>query len=461
MLERRGIPHNVLNAKQHTSEAHTVAQAGRLSAVTVATNMAGRGVDIILGGNPEALALGDVQAEQLDPDADDGKARYDELLQKYTDECQAEGEVIRELGGLYVLGTERHDSRRIDNQLRGRSGRQGDPGESRFYLSLEDDLMRLFATGAMNWVMDRALPEDTPIESKMVTKAVERAQTTVEQKNAETRKNVLKYDEVMNEQRRVIYARRAQILGGADLRDEAFEYLADAVDSTITTYCESERPEDWDVEGLLTEAGTLWPSELQLDDLLAASTTDELYDALMAEATNHYELREAEIGEQAMRAVERQVMLRIIDQRWREHLYEMDYLKEGIHLRAMGQKDPLTEWQREGFEMFGAMMASVAREFVKYVMHVQVRIEEEPQPAPSSESAATDVEYSGPTDPSESSGLADAAVAGAIGDQAPERVEESQAPSNTPLVKSDMEKTPRNAPCPCGSGRKFKQCHGR
>jgi preprotein translocase subunit SecA len=461
VLERRAIPHNVLNAKQHNREAHVVAQAGRLSAVTVATNMAGRGVDIVLGGNPEELARGDVEAEQLDPEADDGKARYEELLNKYTDECGAEGEVILELGGLYVLGTERHDSRRIDNQLRGRAGRQGDPGESRFYLSLEDDLNRLIATGAMDWVMGKALPDDTPIESKMVTKAVERAQTTVEQKNAETRKNVLKYDEVMNEQRRVIYTRRGQILEGADLRDEAFEYLADAVDSTISTYCESERPEDWDIEGLLTEAGTLWPSELKLDDLVEAATTDELYDGLMAEATGHYELREAELGEEAMRAVERQVMLRVIDQRWREHLYEMDYLKEGIHLRAMGQKDPLVEWQREGFEMFGAMMESVAREFVKYVMHVQVKIEDAPEPAPSSEAAATDVEYSGPTDPSESGGLRDAAVAGAIGDQAPARVQESQAPSNTPVVKSDEDKTPRNAPCPCGSGRKFKQCHGR
>src|SRR5207248_2266164 len=237
MVERRGIPHSVLNAKQHEREGMIVAQGGRLNAVTVATNMAGRGVDIILGGNAEGLAKMDLAAEGLDPESDESKARYEELFAQFNEECRQEGDKIRQLGGLYVLGTERHESRRIDNQLRGRSGRQGDPGESRFYLSLEDELMRLFATGAMAWVMNKALPDDVPIEAKMVSKAIERAQTTVEQRNAEIRKNVLKYDEVLNEQRKVIYARRDQILDGEDLKDEALDALQEAVRATVATYC--------------------------------------------------------------------------------------------------------------------------------------------------------------------------------------------------------------------------------
>ncbi len=278
-LNQRGIPHEVLNAKQHTREADVVAQAGRLNSVTVATNMAGRGVDIILGGNPEGLARQEVlregfspetlleewnlplPLEEMDEEFQTNRAKaqglYQDLVEQFTDVCRAEGDKIRELGGLYVLGTERHESRRIDNQLRGRSGRQGDPGESRFYYRLDDELMRLFATGAMQWVMGKALPDDVPIEARMVTKAIERAQNTVEQRNAEIRKNVLKYDEVMNEQRKVIYKRRDQILEGADLKEEALEYLADAVDSTIETYCVADFAEEWDLDGLLAELGRL------------------------------------------------------------------------------------------------------------------------------------------------------------------------------------------------------------
>jgi len=355
LLSRRNIPHEVLNAKQHTREAEIVTQAGRLHAVTVATNMAGRGVDILLGGNPEGMAIRDVRADGLDPDSAEGQVKVKELEQKYKPDTDAEGEVVRELGGLYVVATERHDSRRIDNQLRGRAGRQGDDGESRFYLSLEDDLMRIFASGAMDWVMGKALPDDVPIDSKMVTKAVERAQTTVEQKNAESRKNVLKYDEVMNEQRKVIYARRNQILDGEDLRDEALERLAEAVDSTIGTYCVSNVKEEWDLDGLINEIQVMWDNDLTIESIDQAVDTDEIYDKLMADGTAAYENREAEVGSEAMREIERQVMLRVLDTKWREHLYDMDYLKEGIHLRAMGQKDPLTEWQREGFEMFSGM----------------------------------------------------------------------------------------------------------
>jgi preprotein translocase subunit SecA len=454
LLEKRGVPHEILNAKQHFREAEIITQAGRLGAVTVATNMAGRGVDIILGGNPEGLAQREVRAEGLDPHDEEGEARYKTLLAKHTAECKAEGDEVREAGGLYVLATERHESRRIDNQLRGRSGRQGDPGESRFYLSLDDDLLRLFATGALNWVMGRALPDDQPIESKAVTKAVERAQTTVEQRNAEIRKNVLKYDEVMNEQRKVIYKRRDQILDEAELREEAMESLADAVDTSISTFCVSDFSEEWDLDGLHAEVTSLWPTELTTDQMGSQASTDDLYSLLMGEATGHYEVREAEVGADTMREIERQVMLRIIDTKWREHLYEMDYLKEGIGLRAMGQKDPLTEWQREGFDMFGQMMHSASQDFVKYVMHAQVV-----DPEPKAEPAVADVKYSAPDD-TPATGMAAAAQAEAAAAGEPPPVPEEEE-VNVPVVKSEWDKTPRNSPCPCGSGRKFKQCHGR
>jgi preprotein translocase subunit SecA len=480
LLQRRGIRHEVLNAKQHTREAEIVAQAGRIGSVTVATNMAGRGVDILLGGNPEGLArrgvlaeghhpstlvdtfelpvpLEEMPAEYLEARAL-AQGRYRELLEIHKKECGAEGARVREAGGLYVLGTERHESRRIDNQLRGRSGRQGDPGESRFYLSLDDELMRLFATGAMQWVMGKALPDDVPIEHKMVTKAIERAQTTVEQRNAEIRKNVLKYDEVMNEQRKVIYKRRDQILAGADLRAEAQEYLAEAVNSTIETYCVSEFHEEWNIDGLLAELGGFFPTALTPEQIRAVGSTDALYDTVMAEATRFYEQRESELGTELMREIERQVMLRIIDLRWREHLEEMDYLQEGINLRAMGQKDPLVEWQREGFTMFGHLMNGIAQDFVRYIMHVQV-VAQDPEPVP-----VANVQYSAPDTSSGTAGFqAAASAAVAAGELEPEALAPSAPIANTPVVRdaADWSTTPRNAPCPCGSGKKYKLCHGR
>ncbi len=481
LMRQRGIPHEVLNAKQHTREAEIVAQAGRLGAVTVATNMAGRGVDILLGGNPELLARQDVLKEGFAPDllVDDfamprplaempedwreerskALARYDELLAEYKVQCRAEGDQVREAGGLYVIGSERHESRRIDNQLRGRSGRQGDPGESRFYLSLDDELMRLFATGALQWAMGR-FEEDEAIEAKMVTKAIERAQTTVEQKNGEIRKNVLKYDEVMNEQRRVIYMRRDQILEGEDLRAAAMEYMADAVDALIETHCQSAATDEWDTDGLAKELGLFWPSTLTVEQLENARNTDELYDMVIAEANAHYGRRETEMGAEVMREVERQVMLRIIDQRWREHLEEMDYLKEGINLRAMGQKDPLTEWQREGFQMFGAMMKGIAQDFVRYVMHVQV-VQQEQAPM-LQEPKVVNLQTSSSDDTAGETGFDRArAVAVAEGDLPAEAAPEALPTSKpTTVVKDAFDKTPRNAPCPCGSGKKFKQCHG-
>ena len=475
-LNKRGIKHEVLNAKQHSREAHIVTQAGRIGAVTVATNMAGRGVDILLGGNPEGLARQAVLAEgfteetlldefalpvpltQMPADFQSSRAaaqaRYQVLLDQFKVQCSAEGNEVRAAGGLFVLGTERHESRRIDNQLRGRAGRQGDPGESRFYLSLDDELLRLFATGALSWVMSRALPDDEAIEAKMVTKAIERAQSTVEQRNGEIRKNVLKYDEVMNEQRKVIYMRRDQILDGLDLHAAAMEYLSEAVDSLIAAYCVSEADDEWDLDGLTRDLATYWPTTVAVSLLEQASSTDNIYDIVMADAAVFYKQREEQLGETVMREIERQVMLRIIDQRWREHLEEMDYLQEGINLRAMGQKDPLTEWQREGYDMFGSLMKGIAQDFVKYVMHVEVV---------SDDAAGTTVQNIRQTssDDDTASGF-DVAVASAIADgELPPEAAPVRAVSNTPIVKSEFDKTPRNAPCPCGSGKKFKVCHGK
>jgi preprotein translocase subunit SecA len=443
----------VLNAKQHTREAEIVTQAGRIGSVTVATNMAGRGVDILLGGNPDGLARRDVVAEGLDPDTEEGAARYEELLAKHEAECSAEGDAVREVGGLYVLGTERHESRRIDNQLRGRAGRQGDPGASRFYLSLEDDLMRFFATGAIEWVMGKGWDDDVPIEAKMVTRAIEKAQNTVEARNGEIRKNVLKYDEVMNEQRKVIYKRRDEVLQGVDLREETLQALAEAVDGLLETHCSSDYREEWDLETLVGDSATYWPTTLEPTDLAGAATSDELYDLLMGDATRHYEQREEELGADTLRQIERQVMLQIIDTRWRDHLKEMDYLQEGINLRALGQKDPLTEWQREGFDMFGQLMATVNREYVQYVMHVQVVQEEQPKLKPMGR-----LSYSAPEDPSEGSGSLPPVVAAEGEHEAAVAAEEPV--QQQPVVKTEWEKTPRNAPCPCGSGKKYKLCHG-
>ncbi len=479
MLERRGIPHHVLNAKQHVREAQIVAQAGRLHAVTVATNMAGRGVDILLGGNPELLAAQEVRGSGVDPDSEEGQPRYQDLLVKYEEECAAEGNKIRELGGLYVLGSERHESRRIDNQLRGRSGRQGDPGESRFFLSLEDELMRLFATGAMNWVMGRALPEDVPIDSKMVTKAIERAQNTVEARNAEIRKDVLKYDEVMNEQRKVIYARRRQILEGEDLRARTIEVLSSAIDSSVTANCgESNFEEDWNLDGLLTDVRLYFPTTATKEQLAELPDTTAIYEALAEEAINYYEQRQQAMpapdgGEPAdtMRALEREVMLQLIDQKWREHLSEMDYLREGIGLRAMGQQDPLVAWQRDGYEMFGQMMAGIDDDYVKIVMHAQVQVLQ--QPPVDDAAGLAGAQYQASEDPVQgTSGMQRALAAGpAPGEEVIFAPAEAPAAAqgaagvpevDKPVVRdSAFERAGRNDPCPCGSGKKFKFCHGR
>ena len=489
-LDRRGITHSVLNAKEHTREAEIIAQAGRLGSVTVATNMAGRGVDILLGGNPEGLARRDLLRDKVDADDPANTDAFMKLVEHYEPECRAEGDQVRKLGGLYVLGTERHESRRIDNQLRGRSGRQGDLGESRFYLSLEDDLMRLFATGAVNWVMDRTLPDDVPLEAKMVTKAIERAQNTVEQKNAEVRKNVLKYDEVMNEQRKVIYARREQILGGDDLRAESLEYLRDATAAAVSDHCAGDVVREWDLDGLLATIRTYWPSELTAEELTGDGSRDwspaDVTELLCADGVARYEAREAEIGPTAMREVERQVLLRLVDQRWREHLADMDHLREGIHLRGIGQKDPVSEWQREGFDMFAAMLERAYRDFVTYVMHVQVTTADSASDSTSGSAAAsggaphgvaaadrngrsrtTDVQYSapdlGPAEIGGGNGSGSEASPGSVrrGPSGPSQSRGVAAAATGTVVKSAEQKLGRNDPCHCGSGRKFKHCHGR
>jgi len=470
LLEKRGIQHEVLNAKQHEREAPIVAQAGRPHAVTVATNMAGRGVDILLGGNPEGMAHHELLASGTTPE--ESPEKHEELVVRFREECAEHGDRVRELGGLYVVGTERHESRRIDNQLRGRSGRQGDPGESRFYLSLEDDLMRLFATGAMNWVMGKAFPDDVPLEAKMVTKAIERAQRTVEDRNFEIRKDVLKYDEVMNEQRKVIYKRRQQILDGGDLRDEAFEAIAAAVEHAVDTWCPGDYPEEWDLDELHRQLQVTYPTKVALEQLRDVVNREGLVALLTEDARTQYGAKEQDIGAETLREIERKVMLSVIDQHWREHLYEMDYLREGINLRAMGQKDPLAEWQREGFDMFSAMMGGIQDNFVRYVSHLQVATEDTPRAGP------RNIRYSAAEDPVQGSGALRAAAAatppgelGADADvgggglavaTAPEQPPAEVPGEDVPQQPVRVEKTPgRNEPCWCGSGKKYKLCHGR
>jgi preprotein translocase subunit SecA len=458
LLEKRGIPHEVLNAKQHDREAEIVTQAGQISAVTVATNMAGRGVDILLGGNPEGLARRECVREGLEVGTPEYDARYAELLPSFKDSCKVEGDKVRDGGGLYVLGTERHESRRIDNQLRGRAGRQGDPGESRFYLSLEDELMRLFATGLMQRVMDKSFEDDVPLESKMVSKAVERAQGTVEGRNFEIRKDVLKYDEVMNEQRKIIYKRRQQILDGEDLRDVALDAIDSTIGRLVDQYCGTEFVEEWNTEGLLEDTRTHFPTRVAKEQLDSAGDGQAMTELLIEDATALYAEKEASIGEETLRDIERRVMLSVIDQHWREHLYEMDYLQEGINLRAMGQQDPLSEWQREGFDMFEAMMGEIEDDFVQYVFHLQVVVDEQPQ------SAVRNVQYSAPSDPVQGSSSIASAMAAEQQMIDPDDADDIQAMMTEEVVQEPIrvEKTPgRNDPCFCGSGKKYKLCHGR
>ncbi len=431
-LSKAGLPHEVLNAKQHFREAEIIVQAGRSGSITVATNMAGRGVDIILGGNPEGLATQEVRGKGIAVDAPEYAAAYHEALTRFTAECSADAEIVRAAGGLYVLGTERHESRRIDNQLRGRAGRQGDPGASRFFLSLEDDLMRLFATGAVSWVMERTMPDGEAIEAKMVSKAIERAQNTVEGRNAEIRKDVLKYDEVMNEQRKVVYARRQQLLNGDNVHEMARDLLQAAIIGTVATYCSNDYAEDWDVALLHTELLTIFPVTSETVALIPEQLSREgLEELLIGEALDFYERKcENYSGGLAMaEEIERDVMLQILDQRWRDHLSDMDGLREGIHLRASSGQDPLVAWQREGFSMFEQLLINVDLDFARFITHVEA-VPAEPEVVPMGVPNANEVASGGVTLPQHG-------------------------------MPSPSGKVGRNDPCPCGSKRKYKQCHGR
>jgi len=480
LLEKEGVPHNVLNAKQHFREAEVVAQAGRKGGITVATNMAGRGVDIILGGNAELLAQHELLAEGVDLASDDGMAELKRRQASLEARCRAEGEEVRKLGGLYVLGSERHESRRIDNQLRGRSGRQGDPGESRFYLSLEDELLRLFATGAMSWVMGRTLPDDVPIESKTVAKAIERAQTTVEARNGEMRKDALKYDEVMNQQRKVIYERRLQIIDGDDLEERTEDLLAGAAEAQVAEHCPSEFQEEWDLKALIDGLTQYYPTKFSVEDLAQASTTDELVESIVEEGLEYYEQHSESMpdGSDTMRQIERDVMLQLIDARWRDHLAEMDNLKDGIHLRWTVQADPLNAWQQEGYSMFGQLMEVIDNDYLRYIMHVEA------VQAPSAEPDLGRAVYAAAEDPVAETGAMAGALLAEQGLNVPALTQDpgpgpgagSPSPNGAkarkgqpappdpnamvPIVKGEHEKVGRNDPCWCGSGKKFKFCHG-
>jgi preprotein translocase subunit SecA len=461
VLSKRGVPHTVLNAKHHEKEGSIVAQAGRLGAVTVATNMAGRGVDIILGGNPEGMARQEMQAagwdndayllgEYSDEDARAYEAEYEPMYEKFKTETAAEHQEVVQRGGLYVLGTERHESRRIDNQLRGRSGRQGDPGESRFYLSLGDDLMRLFASDRIASVMDRLkIPDDVPIEAKMVSKAIERAQTQVESMNFEIRKNVLKYDEVMDKQRHVIYDERRKILEGEDFQEQSLELVSDVVSSAVAEHANPDlHAEEWDWEQLFARVREIFPTTVTPDRFDEETVTfEEVTEAFVTDAHDTYKKREAELGSDQMRQIERLVLLNVIDNRWREHLYEMDYLQEGIGLRAMAQRDPLVEYQREGYDMYLQMQETIKEDFVRYVFHVEA-VREDGRQAPQMRQERRQIPMAQMSAPPESDGDGMDGPLPAAG----EDVVVQQAVSG---------KIPRNAPCPCGSGKKYKMCHGR
>ncbi len=387
LLAKQGIRHEVLNAKNHAREAAIVAQAGRFGAVTVATNMAGRGTDIMLGGNAEFLAVSELAATGLNPaeTPEEYEAAWTPTFERVKQQVAAEAARVTAVGGLYVLGTERHESRRIDNQLRGRAGRQGDPGESRFYLSLTDDLMRLFNSGAAEAIMSRSnIPDDTAIESALVSRAIRSAQSQVEARNAEIRKNVLKYDDVLNRQREAIYADRAHILEGDDLRDRIQVFLTDVINDVINEHAGVGNGDDWDFDALWTELKTIFPISITIDEVIAEAgakgrvNRDFVAREVLSDARIAYDRRERMVGEAAMRELERRVVLSVVDRRWRDHLYEMDYLKDGIGLRAMAQRDPLIEYQREGFALYQGMMQSIKSESVGFLYNLEVEVQQAP-----------------------------------------------------------------------------------
>ncbi|HRC40330.1 MAG: preprotein translocase subunit SecA [Nostocoides sp.] len=486
-LRRNGIPHEVLNAKHHEREAAIVAEAGRKGAVTVATNMAGRGTDIMLGGNPEFRAIATLKQRGLDPQEtpQEYEAAWDAALEAAEKAVAAEHDDVTALGGLYVLGTERHESRRIDNQLRGRSGRQGDPGESRFYLSLQDNLMRLFNAGFVDRVMtSTGLNDETPIEGKLLSRSIESAQSQLEGQNYEIRKNVLKYDDVLNRQREVVYEERRRVLHGEDLEDQIRSFMTDVVDGYVVTETAEGYPEDWDLDRLWAALKALYPVGVTREQIEEAAgghtrlTSEALRQELVSDIHHAYDAREADLGAGVTRELERRVILSVLDRKWREHLYEMDYLKEGIGLRAMAQRDPLVEYQREGFNLFEAMNEAIKEEAVGFVFNAQVQIQE-PEPAPLQPVAIGDMlrgldapqdgapaRQDAPARPEiRAKGLQESGRPRDLHYSAPSEdggVEEhDERAAVATLSAEQVGSARRNDPCPCGSGKKFKMCHGR
>ena len=506
LLDVAKIPHQVLNAKQHDKEAAVVAVAGRKGAVTVATNMAGRGTDIMLGGNVEFLADAKLKSEGYSPDdtPDEYEKRWPGTLAEIKDQVKDEHEEVVKLGGLYVLGTERHESRRIDNQLRGRSGRQGDPGESRFYLSLEDDLMRLFNTQLVARVMAKGMPEGEPIEAKSVSKGVRTAQKAVESRNFEIRKNVLKYDDVMNKQRTVIYAERQAVLKGADIHEDILKFI----DDTVLSYIKganngSDKPADWDWDGLFKAISSVYPIAVEqeaakdaVDKLKGDKAVEALKELIVSDAKDQYSDFEDKLGSEGLRQLERRVVLAVLDRKWREHLYEMDYLKDGIGLRGMGQRDPLVEYQREGYQMYNSMIEAIKEETIQLLFHVDIErvamTEDEEtesdedeavnaaeavmgldgEAAATGESAPAEPETDDEAEKTTIDELADEQKneKGIVGMQ-PISHAEGKVPANKRPKSEELHSpwadgrtfpgTGKNAQCPCGSGRKYKMCHGQ
>lgn len=439
-LRKSGVPHEVLNAKHHEREAAIIARAGVLGAVTVATNMAGRGTDIMLGGNPEFMADFELQRRGISP-VDNAEAYEvawpDEIARQKAAVAKGHEEVIA-LGGLYVLGTERHESRRIDNQLRGRSGRQGDPGESRFYLSLQDELMRRFNSGMVERFLTAAgIPEDAPIESKMVSNAIRSAQTQVEAQNFEMRKNVLKYDDVMNRQRQVVYGERRMVLEGEDIKDQVADFVRETLTAYVNIATSQGYAEDWDLDTLWNAVKSIYPISFSVEDLIASAGSRSALDAdfitagIIEDCEKAYAAREESLGSEVMRELERKVLLSVLDRKWREHLYEMDYLQEGIGLRAMAQRDPLVEYQREGYELFSAMMEAIKEEIAGFLFNIEITVE-----SSNNEVSGVGLEAK----PVPTTGL-------------------QYTASDESGVKRTGEVS-RNAQCPCGSGKKYKRCHG-
>jgi preprotein translocase subunit SecA len=476
-LRNEGVAHTVLNAKpEHAArEAEIVAEAGQPGAVTIATNMAGRGVDIKLGGNAEHLARLELAKQDVSPEDSAFEQRVRELLPEIEERVSANHERVIAAGGLFICGTERHESRRIDNQLRGRAGRQGDPGESRFFLSAEDDLVRLFAGDRIYRILDRlgstdAEGNEEPIEAGMLSKQIEKAQKKVEEQNFLIRKRVLEYDDVMNEQRRVVYAYRERVLEGSDMGEETRQQVARTIERTIDRYTPGDYVEDWDLDGMYTALGQLFPLALDEEDL-DAHTADraQLAEHVTELAMEHYDARELQLGDELIGALERFLILQIIDERWREHLYDMDYLREGIGLRGFAQIDPLVAYKNEAFELFGDMMNSVWSDFTRMIFNVQVTVEGpsgQPAPAPAFAAAGSSttggrVTYSGGS--SAMGGGALAAAAAAAGPEQANGHAPGQEAEAVPVVQRVIDSEHalgRNDPCWCGSGKKFKRCHG-